>query len=105
MDREDWGAAEHVLSARLGATRAAEYGLPVFRLASSGISQIIRSDGTIAAAGEFPGQGDTVAGELALGSPGHLPLDRWLAWPCVVVAGIVLLWLIVGDLHRRITRQ
>ena len=105
MDRENWGAAEHVLSARLGATRAAEYGLPVFRLASSGISQIIQSDGTIAAAGEFPGQGDTVAGELALGSPGHLPLDRWLAWPCVVVAGIVLLWLIVGDLHRRITRQ
>ena len=105
MDREDWGAAEHVLSARLGATRAAEYGLPVFRLASSGISQIIQSDGTIAASGEFPGQGDTVAGELALGSPGHLPLDRWLAWPCVVVAGIVLLWLIVGDLHRRITGQ
>ena len=105
MDRENWGAAEHVLSARLGATRAAEYGLPVFRLASSGISQIIQGDGTIAAAGEFPGQGDTVAGELKLGSPGHLPLDRWLAWPCVVVAGIVLLCLMVLDLRRRITRR
>lgn len=103
MDREDWGAAEHVLSARLGATRAAEYGLPVFRLASSGISQIIQSDGTIAAEGAFPGQGDTVAGTLKLGSPGHLPLDRWLAWPCVVVAGFVLLWLMAGDIRHRIT--
>lgn len=103
MDREDWGAAEHVLSARLGATRAAEYGLPVFRLASSGISQIIQSDGTVAAAGSFPGQGETVAGVLKLGSPGHLPLDRWLAWPCVVAAGIALLWLMVGDIRRRIS--
>ena len=103
MDREDWGAAEHALSARLGATRAAEYGLPVFRLASSGISQIIQSDGSVAAAGSFPGQGETVAGALKLGSPGHLPLDRWLAWPCVVAAGIVLLWLMVGDIRHRIS--
>ncbi len=105
MDLEKWGYAEHVLSARLGATRAVEYGLPVFRLASSGISQLIQADGTISAEGSFPGQGDIVAGEMKLGKGGHRPLDRWLAWPAVVLTGVVVLWLCGIGLRVRFARR
>jgi apolipoprotein N-acyltransferase len=105
MDLEKWGYAEHVLSARLGATRAVEYGLPVFRLASSGISQLIQADGTISAKGSFPGQGEIVAGEMKLGKGWHRPLDRWLAWPAVVLTGLVLLGLIGVGLRRRFGRD
>src|SRR5579863_4086976 len=35
MDAQDWGAAEHRLHARIAPVRAREYGIPIFRLASS----------------------------------------------------------------------
>ena len=39
MDLAEWGAHQHRLNARIAPIRAAEYGIPIFRLASSGISQ------------------------------------------------------------------
>lgn len=104
MDRESWGAHEHIPSARLGSTRAVEYGVPLFRLASSGISQVIQRNGEIVAEGKFPGQGDIVSGVMHLPTKGHRPLDRWLVWPAVVVTGGLLLWFVVTDLGRRMRK-
>ena len=39
MDVADWGRHQHELHARVAPVRAAEYGIPIFRVASSGISQ------------------------------------------------------------------
>ena len=41
MDMVDWGQAQHELHARIAPVRATEYGLPIFRVASSGISQLV----------------------------------------------------------------
>src|SRR6202012_354920 len=41
MDVEEWGRHEHKLHALVAPVRAAEYGVPIFRLASSGISQAV----------------------------------------------------------------
>ncbi|HEU5395620.1 MAG TPA: nitrilase-related carbon-nitrogen hydrolase, partial [Verrucomicrobiae bacterium] len=47
MDVSSWGKREHELHARVAPVRAAEYGLPIFRLTSSGISQVIDSFGRV----------------------------------------------------------
>ena len=39
MDVETWGQHQHELHARIAPVRAAEYGILIFRVASSGISQ------------------------------------------------------------------
>ena len=102
MDREKWGESEHILSARLGPVRAVEYGLPVFRLASSGISQVIQRNGQLIAEGYFPGQGAIVAGTMFLPQKSTRPLDRWLVWPAMIVSGGLLLGFIALNLMQRI---
>ncbi|HLH54071.1 MAG TPA: nitrilase-related carbon-nitrogen hydrolase [Verrucomicrobiae bacterium] len=79
MDVTDWGKRQHELHARVGPVRAAEYHVPVFRLASSGISQAIDASGRILATAPFPGQGALIAAHLDLDRRGRLPWDRWLA--------------------------
>lgn len=79
MDALDWGQRQHELHARVAPTRAAEYGLPIFRLASSGISQWVDQRGRVRAAASCPGEGEVLAGTLELGPGGRLPVDRWLA--------------------------
>ena len=102
MDKESWGESEHHLSARLGPVRAVDYGLPVFRLASSGISQVIQRNGQVVAEGAFPGQGAIVAGTVNLPQEARRPLDRWLVWPAVFVTGGLLLWLISLNVIQRL---
>ncbi|MEN9576687.1 MAG: hypothetical protein RL514_4542 [Verrucomicrobiota bacterium] len=84
MDMEDWGAHQHALHSRIAPVRAAEYGVPVFRVCSSGISQLVARDGSVRASAPFPGQGEIIGGAIGLSSPGEgwarLPFDRWLAW-------------------------
>jgi len=92
MDVEDWGRYQHRLHARIGPMRAAEYHIPVFRLASSGISQMITSAGNATQTKQFPGIGEMLGGVLRLGPPARLPLDRWLAWPAVLVSGCIAVW-------------
>ncbi|MGI8966006.1 MAG: nitrilase-related carbon-nitrogen hydrolase, partial [Limisphaerales bacterium] len=41
MDVSDWGNHQHELHTRIAPTRAAEYRIPIFRVASSGISQLV----------------------------------------------------------------
>lgn len=96
MDVTFWGRREHELDARVTPVRAAEYGLPIFRVASSGISQLVDAAGNVQAQAPFPGEGEMIGGELELGAAGRLPLDRWLAPVSVGITGLTALWLLVG---------
>ena len=93
MDVEDWGRHEHELHALVAPVRAAEYGIPIFRLASSGISQAVSWDGRIVAQASFPGSADILSAQLRLPMRGSLPLDRFLAPFCVLVVVAVLILL------------
>jgi apolipoprotein N-acyltransferase len=101
MDAEDWGAHQHRLHARIAPARAREYGLPIFRLASSGISQLVDRNGNVLASAPFPGQGELLVGRLELGTPGKLPLDRYLALPAVIAIGTLLAYLAACNLQDR----
>jgi apolipoprotein N-acyltransferase len=95
MDVADWGLAQHELHGRVGLVRAAEYGVPIFRLCSSGISQLIDGNGEVKAMGSYPGVGEIVAGKMRLAGRGRLPWDAWLGALAVgVMAGVVvgLVW-------------
>ncbi len=79
MDVADWGTAQHALHARIAPARATEYGLPIFRVASSGISQLVDRAGRVTAMAPCPGDGSILAGTLEMRGAGKRPLDRWLA--------------------------
>ena len=89
MDVEDWGRHQHELHSRVAPIRAAEYGLPIFRVASSGISQAVAGGGYVVAQTSIPGNGEIFSAQLRLPMRGSLPLDRYLAPFCVAVTGIV----------------
>lgn len=92
MDVEDWGSYEHTLHARIGPARAKEFGIPIIRLASSGVSQWVTSEGETKASAPFPGQKATLYGVFQLRAPARFPYDRWLAAASVAVtAGFCLL--------------
>jgi apolipoprotein N-acyltransferase len=105
MDVRNWGEHEHELNARTAPLRAAEYGIPIFRLCSSGISQIVAADGTVLASAPFPGQRAMIQGRINLDSRPALPLDRILGPVCAL--GIVLLtvWLLGSGLTNRVRRH
>jgi len=94
MDVEAWGRHEHELHARVAPVRAAEYGIPIFRLASSGISQAVTGNGDVMAQAPFPGSADIIAAELPLFSRGSVPLDRYLAPVCVAITAVILITLL-----------
>jgi apolipoprotein N-acyltransferase len=90
MDMAEWGQAQHELHARIAPVRATEYGLPLFRLASSGISQLVDRNGHVSATAPCPGDGAMLAGTLEMRGGGGRPLDRWLApFATVVTAALV----------------
>jgi len=93
MDMMDWGRAEHELHTRVAPVRAIEYGLPIFRVASSGISQWTDCAGRVLATAPCPGDGATLAGTLEMRGPGRLPPDRWLAPFAVGVTTVLILGL------------
>ena len=101
MDLMEWGPREHAMHARVAPTRAAEYGVPIFRLCSSGISQAVSLDGHVPASAPYPGQGDTLAARVGLPAKGHLPVDRFLVWPCVASAVFLLGWQAARWLRRK----
>lgn len=79
MDSFSWGAAQHALHARVAPTRAAEYRIPILRVASSGISQIVDARGQTTTRAPFSEEVVLFGGTLPLGRPGQLPIDRVLA--------------------------
>jgi apolipoprotein N-acyltransferase len=95
MDVAEWGLRQHELHGRVGPIRAAEYGIPIFRLCSSGISQVIDETGRVLATGGYPGAGEIVTGELRLSGGGRLPVDAWLG-PCAVWITLVVLAVLMG---------
>lgn len=100
MDVADWGRRQHELHARVAPVRAAECGIPIFRLASSGISQCVTRSGQVTASAPFPGQKATLSGTLLLGRPGSLPLDRWVAPFATGVTGLLIIWFVVTRSKR-----
>ena len=102
MDVDDWGRHEHELHSRIAPVRAAEYGIPIFRVASSGVSQAVTGYGNVVAKTSIGGVDEILTAKLRLPMSGSLPLDRLLAPICVVVTGIVtaaLLFLTWRDRH------
>jgi apolipoprotein N-acyltransferase len=98
MDVEDWGREQHLQHARVAPMRAREYGVSIFRVGSSGISQHVSSSGEVLAEAGFPGQGEIIAGTLAF-SRASLPLDHWFAPPCSLVVVIFILALLFQSLR------
>jgi apolipoprotein N-acyltransferase len=101
MDLEYWGRHEHELHTRVAPVRAAEYGVPIFRVASSGISQAVNWDGTVKAEAPMPGNGAFLAAELELPPRGSLPLDRYLAPVCTGITAVILIMLLVLEWKER----
>jgi apolipoprotein N-acyltransferase len=101
MDIVDWGRREHELHGRIGPVRSAEYGVPIFRVASSGISQFTDRQGRVHASAGFPGSGATLAADLPMAGPGTVPLDRWLAPCCSGVTVLTMLWFLRQYLSSR----
>jgi len=89
MDVESWGKHQHELHARVAPVRAAEYGIPIFRVASSGISQAVTGGGNVVAQTSVGGYGEIFSAQLRLPRQGSIPLDRYFAPLCVGVTGIV----------------
>jgi apolipoprotein N-acyltransferase len=105
MDVVEWGKHQHELHSRVAPVRAAEYGIPIFRVASSGISQAVTGGGYVVAQTKMPGNGEIFSAQLRRPARGSLPLDRYLAPLCVAVTGIVtavLLFLTWKDKRRSI---
>jgi apolipoprotein N-acyltransferase len=105
VDDSSWGAHEHELHARMTKVRAAEYGLPIFRVAGSGISQIVESDGSEVVRAPYPGEGERLSGTLVFRGKGWLPVDRWIAPACSALAGIIVFGLIVSGLRQAWRRR
>ncbi len=101
MDVADWGRRQHELHARVAPVRAAEYGIPIFRLASSGISQGVNEFGWVRATAPFPGDGEMIFFGANLDRKGSLPLDRILAPFCVFVSVLVIIVLTAQSLRRK----
>ena len=94
MDVEDWGRHEHELHARVALVRAAEYGIPIFRVASSGISQAVSRGGGVVSQAGFGKNGEVFSATLRLPTRGSIPIDRFLAPVCTGITGVVLAWLL-----------
>lgn len=86
MDVLRWGVYQHKLSARLASTRAVEYGVPVVRVASSGVSLMLDARGHALATGSVPGQGEILSAVLPLSSAPRKPWDRLPARLAVIPA-------------------
>ena len=89
MDVADWGEHEHELHTRVAPVRAAEYGVPVFRVASSGISQAVTDSGRVVATAPFPRERRTLFAAFDLPGSGSVPMDRFLSQFAVCVTAVV----------------
>jgi apolipoprotein N-acyltransferase len=101
MDVETWGRHQHELHSRVAPVRAAEYGIPIFRLASSGISQAVTVTGTVIAQTLMPGTGEILSAQLRLPARGTLPPDRLLAPVCSGLTALILAGLLWLTRHKR----
>jgi len=105
MDVSDWGRHQHELHARVAPVRAAEYGVPIFRVCSSGISQIVNLHGVVEASASFPGQGEMIAGTIVFrrprSGPPHLPFDRLVAPLSTALTAMLAGWFAFASWRNR----
>jgi apolipoprotein N-acyltransferase len=101
MDAVSWGGPQHRLHARIGPARALEHGVPVVRVCSSGISQVVAPSGRVLATAPFPGQGETIAATVVPAPRGRVPPDRYPALFAVAITAAWTAWTIAGTLRRR----
>jgi apolipoprotein N-acyltransferase len=80
---------EHRLHARVAPLRSAEYRVPIFRVASSGISQLTARSGHVVASAGVPGQGTPIDGNLNAGR--LLGSGHWIAGLGRLATGVVAL--------------
>ncbi len=102
MDVVEWGKHQHDLHARIAPVRAAEYGLPVFRVASSGVSQGVNRFGLTQVSAPFPGEGEMLSFTTRMVKRSSLPPDRLLAPLCLCVTGVFLLRTLIEVVRRKI---
>jgi apolipoprotein N-acyltransferase len=102
MDVTSWGERQHRLHGKVAPSRAAEYGIPIVRVCSSGISQIVDRSGYVRASLPFPGQGEMFSERVPLGLPGSVPLDRSLVWPAMIVTAGFIVVAVSRGLMRRV---
>jgi apolipoprotein N-acyltransferase len=96
MDVVTWGEYERrMLHGRLAPVRSAEYGIPVFSVWSSGVSQLLDRRGCVIATAGYPGQGEMIGGPFDLEGAGRVPVDRWVAMGAVIGTGIFIVYLVV----------
>ncbi|HEV8543149.1 MAG TPA: nitrilase-related carbon-nitrogen hydrolase [Verrucomicrobiae bacterium] len=95
MDVADWGERQRHLHARVASIRAQEYGIPIFRLGSSGVSQIVDRSGRILASAPYPGQEEIMGGALQISARANLPLDTMLAPVCVVLLAVFICYILI----------
>lgn len=101
MDVADWGKHQHELHARVAPVRCAEYGVPIFRVCSSGISQLVNAQGRVESSAPFPGDEAMLAGKISLRETGHLPLDHWLAPFASILTGALAIWFGVTSFKKK----
>ena len=89
MDVDYWGRHQHEIHSRVAPVRASEYGIPIFRVASSGISQAVTGGGQVVAQTSVGGYGEIFSAQLRLPPHGSIPIDRYLAPLCTGIIGIV----------------
>ena len=101
MDVETWGQHQHELHARIAPVRAAEYGIPIFRVASSGISQGVTASGYVQSSAPFPGEGETIFFGARIGGKGSVPPDRLLATLSVFITVVFVFRTFAATLWRK----
>ncbi len=101
MDVITWGEHQHELHARVAPVRAMEYGVPIFRVASSGISQLIDARGRTLSSASTPGDGEIFGGRMTLTTQGSLPADRHLAPAASAVTPLIGLLALVGSRRKQ----
>jgi apolipoprotein N-acyltransferase len=95
MDLANWGEFERRnLHGRLAPIRAAEYGIPVFGVWSSGVSQLTDCYGRVIATAGYPGQGAMIAGAFDLQGAGRIPPDRMVAEAAMIGTGLIAAYLL-----------
>jgi apolipoprotein N-acyltransferase len=99
------GARQHEMHARVAPIRAMEYGVPIFRVASSGISQCVTAAGKVVATAPLFDDGARLAGTLSLPQKGSLPWDRIVAPICVGVTTVTICWLILMHMKQKQYRR
>ncbi len=101
MDSEAWGENQHRLHARIPPMRAAEYGVPIIRSASCGVSQLVDARGQITASAPYSSEVEYFSGSIEIGPPARLPIDRALAPLCSAISAPLVGWAAIRSSRRR----